>query len=52
MKVVKLKIEYFPEPRNWIRKTWTTTRSWTTSNGFKRKASKVKIKEVDLTKGP
>jgi hypothetical protein len=46
MKVIKLKIDYFPEPRDWIRKTWTYT------NGKKRKTCKVKIREVELIKGP
>jgi len=42
MKVIKLKIDYFPEPRDWIRKTWIY------SNGNKRKTCKVKFREVDL----
>ena len=42
MKVIKLSIEYYSEPRNWLTKTWIY------SNGNKRKTCKVKIREVEL----
>jgi hypothetical protein len=42
MKVIKLQIDYYSEPRNWLRKTWTYV------NGNKRKTCKVKFREVDL----